>query len=166
MGRTPELPPSLSPPPPPPVTHRAFYYQLSTTMGKKVPCAYETRQQNVGSPRAFPRTANDQSSARNSKSKSKRGLLPVIGRGRASLGIMLGSGSDPGVILSPGSCIPAVFWLVGIQLVVSRRIPAETCSAGLKYWVVAPLITTNLTTNRTGFRRFSASTSPQHLQVG
>ena len=84
-------------------------------------------------------------------------------RGRASLGIMPGSGSDPGVILRPGSCIPAVFWLVGIQLVVSQRIPAEMCSAGLKYWVVAPLITTNLTTNRTGFRRFSASTSPQHL---
>ena len=40
-------------------------------------------------------------------------------RGRASPGIMPGSGSDPGVILRLGSCIPAVFWLVGIQLVVS-----------------------------------------------
>ena len=37
------------------------------------------------------------------------------------------------------------FGVVGIQLVVSQRIPAEMCSAGLKYWVVAPLITTNLT---------------------
>ena len=84
-------------------------------------------------------------------------------RGRASPGIMPGSGSDPGVILGPGSCIPAVFWLVRIQLVVSQRIPAEMCSAGLKYRVVAPLITTNLT-KTTGFRRFSArfsaSTSP------
>ena len=52
---------------------------------------------------------------------------------------MPGSGSDPGVILRPGSCIPAVFWLVGIQLVVSQRIPAEMCSTGLKYWVVGAL---------------------------
>ena len=38
------------------------------------------------------------------------------------------------------------FWLVGIQL-VSQRIPSEIRSTRLKCRVVAPLITTNLTTN-------------------
>ena len=67
--------------------------------------------------------------------------------GCASPGIMPGSGSDPRMILRLGSCVPAVFGLVGIQLVVSQRIPAEMCNAGLKCWVDAPLITTNLTTS-------------------
>ena len=37
-------------------------------------------------------------------------------RGCASLGIMPESGSDPGVILRLGSCVPAVCWLSGSNL--------------------------------------------------
>ena len=40
----------------------------------------------------------------------------VTSRGGASPRIMLGSGSDPGVILGPGSRVPAVFWLVVCDL--------------------------------------------------